>query len=145
MAKSKSYYSDWGCYTLLFHAPMSTDLWKELKAHDVFVYTELLSKRKQGLFGKPDTFILTPAMMKGRICLPTFYLSIKNLIQRGFIEIAEHGGIGVEGKHRANVFVLSMKWQEVIKRRETEPGFLLRRPWAPGYKPPKRKKRGEEK
>ncbi len=124
---------------------MQTALWRELTAHDVFVYTELLGQRKQGKFGKPDTFILTPAMMKGRICHPTFYSSIKNLIQRGFIEIAQHGGIGVEGKHRANVFVLSMKWQEVINRRETEPGFFLPRPWAPGYKPPKRKKGGEEK
>jgi hypothetical protein len=145
MAKPKTYDSDWGGFTKLFHEPMKTDLWKELKAHDVFVFAELLSKRKQGLFGKPDTFILTPSMMKGRICGPTFYASIRNLIQRGFIEIVEHGGIGAEGKHRANVFILSMKWREVIKQRETKRAYLLPRPWAPGYKPPKRKKGGEEK
>lgn len=134
MAKSKSYYPDWGYYTLLFHAPMETVLWKELTAHDVFVFTELLGQRKQGKFDKPDTFIITPGMMKGRISGPTFYKAISNLIQRGFVEILEHGGVGTEGEHRANVYILSLKWQEVINQRQTEPGFLLPRLRAPGYR-----------
>jgi len=111
-----------------------TELWKELKAYDVFVYTELLSKRVQGKFNNPDTYILTPSMMEGRISKPRFYKSIGNLMRRGFVEISEHGGIGTEGLRRANIYVLSTKWQGVMEKRKQTPSYLLPRLRSPHYK-----------
>lgn len=120
-----------------------TELWYELKAYDIFVYTELLSKRSYGKGEKPDTFILTPIMMKNRVSAPRFYKSISNLLRRGLIEIHEFGGIGIEGQRRANVYILSTKWQGVLEKRK-EAGkerFLLPREHSPQYRPIKQKKR----
>jgi len=121
----------------------NTSMWKELTAHEVFVYTELLSKRSQGKFGNSETYLLTPGMMKGRIAKPTFYKAITKLIKCGFIEIYEHGGVGATGQGRANIYILSTKWQGVleIRKQHGKDGYLLARDYALRYRP-KQKKAG---
>lgn len=92
-------------FTQIEHRLVNSEAFKGLKAHTKWLYVEF-RLRYHG--NNPRDINLTEIEAKGIMNLKTFRADYRKLIERGFIDLVERGGL----PRRSHVFGLSKRWEK---------------------------------
>jgi len=94
-----------GNWSYIEHNILKSEAWKGLKVHSKWLYFEY---KVRWLGDNTKHIIFTQEEIKKIMAIGTFYNSRDHLIERGFIDVIERGGL----EKRPTIYGLSNRWKK---------------------------------